>query len=232
MTDRRSPRPGLLPPVGSSPAAMSSGDGRGVEHLTPPQGVPVPVDADADLSTPIIVPLPTMSRTRTASEPPRMTEGEYRRYLTEERKRVERALDLLAAGYSQVATRVGEIQTNVGRLDERVKSVEADRGEFASLADFREWATTRVVDLSGKDGTNGKVGTLRARLDGIDKAGEQGATRRWSLIMLALGLIVTAGGVVAWAVGNVTDLRSEVVHLRRDVDRYDARPIQPQEPFP
>lgn len=206
-----------------APASMAAGDGRGVESLTPPQGVPVHVD-DVELSTPVIVPLPAMSRTRTDSEPPRMTEPEYRRHLTAERKRLEQADALLMARCDAMGERISRLQVARADLDARLRAVEEERGEFASLAEFREWTTTRVVDLSGKDGNNGKVGALRARLDAVDKAGEQSATRRWSLIMFALGLIVTAGGVVAWSVRSVAELQSEVAHLRRDVDRNHQEP--------
>lgn len=223
----RTPRPGMLPPAG-----LATGDGRGVEHLTPPQGVPVAVD-DVELSTPIIVPLPTMSRTRTDSEPPRMTESEYRRHLTAERKRLEQADELLMARCDAMGDRIGKLQVARADLDARLRAVEDDRGEFASIAAFREWSSTRIVDLSGKDGSNGKVGAMRARLDAIDKGAETTATRRWAVIMLALGLITSAGGVVAWAVRSVTSLESEVAHLRRDVDRHQQPPARPaQEPAP
>lgn len=225
---RPTPRPGLR--QRTSPAAQVAGDGVQIDHLTPPQGIPSHVEDD--LSTPIMVPLPSMSRTRTDSEPPRMTESEYRRLLTAQHRHLTDALGLLTTGQALVRERVGELREAVARCEERLRPIEADRGELASIAQFRESVVERLVDLSGKDGTNGKVGALRARLNAIDEATRAGATRRWSIVMLALGLLTSAGGVVAWSVRSVTELRAEVTHLRRDVDRHDARPNQPQEPQP
>lgn len=200
--------------------------GISVQHLTPPDGVPTQVDPETELSTPIIVPLPAMSRAKTPTDRPRMTEDEYRLDLTANRHRIEREQELLSERLSESGKRIGEHSESLGRHDERLKTLEADRGEFASIAEFREWTVKRITSVTGVDGTNGAHGALKARVDASD-------AHRKMVIGFVLGLVITAGSAVAWATSNVADLRARLSHVESTItDFRSLRRNQPQPAMP
>lgn len=205
------------------------------DYHTPPFGVPTSVAADDELSVPVLVDSPTLSRTKTDSSPPYMTAQQFARVETLKRKQLERDLAVYERDLRLVLKKLDEMGQRIIELGQdgtgyniHIETIQAAMGEFKTLAEFREDIYRRVTDLSGKDGTNGKVGTLRKELD---------KSSAWTktLIMFALGLVVSAGTVVFWAGSTVAELQANVTHLQHEVDRLRAGtpyPSYASEPLP
>lgn len=186
------------------------------DYRTPPQGVPRPVDPRDEQSVPIVVDHPSQSRTRTDSSPPYMTVQELARDVTLRRKQHERELAHVVKRVDAISDRIAELQEAKAITEVHLTTVRDSLGEFASIAEFRETVVTRLTDVTGKDGTNGKLGALKARVD-------QAEARKFSLFMWALGLLTAAGAVVFWAGSTVAGLRTSVDHLKADVTDLRVR---------
>lgn len=177
---------------------------------TPPHGVPAVIRPEDELSIPIIVPDPAMSRSRSPTDPPRMTVQEMARTVTLDRQRIERSVELLSAKVDGIGERMAELQAADAEHTVYITTLRESHGEFATLAEFREDVYTRVTDIAGKDGVNGKLGALKARVDTAD-------ARRWQVLMFCLGLLVTAGGIVFWAASNVADFKGRITRAEGDL---------------
>jgi len=184
-------------------------------YHTPASGVPARIDQADELSVPVLVESPALSRRRTDSDPPRMTAQELARDTTLRRKQLEREVAMLAARVNAVSDRVAELQEARSVHEVHLTTVRESLGEFETIAEFREVVVTRLADGFGKDGTNGKFGALKARVD-------QSEARRWWGITFLLGLMLSAGGVVFWAGSTVAELKNEQRNLREHIDRLHA----------
>jgi hypothetical protein len=168
------------------------------------------VHPEDELSIPIIVPDPAMTRPRTPTDPPRMTVQEMARTMTLDRQRIERDMALLAKKVDGIGERIADLQLADKEHTVYISTLRESHGEFETLAEFREDIYTKVIDIAGKDGINGKLGALKARVDVAE-------ARKWQVLMFCLGLLVTAGGVVAWASSNVADFKGRINRAEDDI---------------
>ena len=187
-------------------------------------GVPRAISPEDELSVPVLVDDPSLSRVRTISTPPYVTLQEMARDITLRRKQLERELAMAVARINALSDRVAELQETRSVHEVHITTLRDSLGEFESIAEFRETVVKRLAAGFGEDGKNGMHGNLKARF-------EQAESRKFAVIMFALGLLVTAGTAVFWAGSTVASLRAAVEHLQTTVS--DMRgPVRHERPEP
>lgn len=100
-----------------------------------------------------------------------------------------------------------------------------DTGDTASLERRLDAAERSIVDIAGKNGSNGKVGTLKER---VDKA----EARRWWAVTFVAGLVVAALSFAFSFGSRIGSLEAEVEALKARRGRAHVPGFQPEYPAP
>lgn len=107
-----------------------------------------------------------------------------------------------------------EIATRVAALE---KEADGDTQRIANNAvekDIRNLAAD-IVDIKGTSGNNGKLGTLRQELSKVEARIEKQEARRWTLIVTAVGMILTAASLAVTGGRWVGKLENRVEQLEK-----------------
>ncbi len=128
----------------------------------------------------------------------------------------------LEALRTSTADRVFALSAQLAAVTENVRNLAEFTERFASI---EEWQAAmaennteimeRFADIVGKDRNNGKLGTLRGRVDDIEKTIKENRDRKWMLIGKLVGAIGAVGMLIWW----IVSLRFDIDYMRADVDR-------------
>lgn len=107
-----------------------------------------------------------------------------------------------------------ELQTKVEHLEDHRDGTTQKIAINAVEKDIRSLAAD-IVDIKGVSGNNGKIGNVRADLAEVKARIDKQEARRWTLIVTAVGMILTAASLAVAGGRWVGKLENRVEQLEK-----------------